>query len=105
MGERFNITIGDYFGQIIERLEKVEKYGSASKHKTTVSLMRQSRSVDIHFDQIDMNYLKEFEIFLRQRHNQNNKIRKLDMKQEASRDLTERLFWGQAHNNPGVRKW
>lgn len=73
-GQRFNITVGDYFEQIIERLEKVEKYGSASKHKVTLSLMRQFRSVDIHFNQIDLNYLREFEIFLRQRHNQNNSI-------------------------------
>ena len=46
-GQRFNITVGDYFEQIIERLEKVEKYGSASKHKVTLSLMRQFRSGNI----------------------------------------------------------
>ena len=35
-GKRINCTVGDYFKQIIDRLEKVEKYGSASKHKVTL---------------------------------------------------------------------
>lgn len=39
-GKRINCTVGDYFKQIIERLEKVEKYGSASKHKVTLALMQ-----------------------------------------------------------------
>ena len=38
-GKRINCTVGEYFKQIIERLEKVEKYGSASKHKTTFALI------------------------------------------------------------------
>lgn len=29
-GKRINCIVGDYFKQIIEQLEKVEKYGSAS---------------------------------------------------------------------------
>ena len=46
-GKRINCTVGDYFKQIIERLEKVEKYGSASKHKVTLALMQHFKSTDI----------------------------------------------------------
>jgi len=98
-GQQFNITVGDYFEQIIERLEKVEKYGSASKHKVTLSLMRQFRSVDIHFNQIDLNYLREFEIFLRQRHNQNNSIatKFSVLKAVYNKALSENVFIAKSH--------
>ena len=71
-GKRINCTIGEYFKQIIERLEKVEKYGSASKHKVTLALMSQFRSVNMRFDELDLTYLREFEIFLSQKGNVNN---------------------------------
>ena len=72
-GKRINCTVGDFFKQVIERLEKVEKYGSASKHKVTLALMSQFRSVNMHFEELDLTYLREFEIFLRQRGNVNNR--------------------------------
>ena len=72
-GKRINCTVGEYFKQIIERLEKVEKYGSASKHKVTLALMSQFRSVNMRFEELDLTYLREFEIFLRQRGNVNNR--------------------------------
>ena len=65
-------TVGYYFRQIIDRLEKVEKYGSASKHKVTLALMSQFRSVNMRFDELDLTYLREFEIFLSQKGNVNN---------------------------------
>ena len=73
-GKRINCTVGDYFKQIIDRLEKVEKYGSASKHKVTLALMSQFRSVNMRFEELDLTYLREFEIFLRQRGNVNNSL-------------------------------
>ena len=73
-GKRINCTVGDFFKQVIERLEKVEKYGSASKHKVTLALMSQFRSVNMHFEELDLTYLREFEIFLRQRGNVNNSL-------------------------------
>ena len=73
-GKRINCTVGDFFRQIIGRLEKVEKYGSASKHKVTLALMSQFRSVNMRFDELDLTYLREFEIFLRQRGNVNNSL-------------------------------
>ena len=74
VGKRMDCTVGDYFKQIIDRLEKVEKYGSASKHKVTLALMSQFRSVNMRFDELDLTYLREFEIFLRQRGNVNNSL-------------------------------
>ena len=71
-GKRINCTVGEYFKQIIERLEKVEKYGSASKHKVTLVLVSQFRSVNMRFDELDLTYLREFEIFLSQKGNVNN---------------------------------
>ncbi len=71
-GKRINCTVGEYFKQIIERLEKVEKYGSASKHKVTLALMSQFRSVNMRFDELDLTCLREFEIFLSQKGNVNN---------------------------------
>ena len=73
-GKRINCTIGEYFKQIIERLEKVEKYGSASKHKVTLALMQHFKSTNMRFDELDLTYLREFEIFLRQRGNVNNSL-------------------------------
>ena len=72
IGKRMDCTVGDYFRQIIDRLEKVEKYGSASKHKVTLALMSQFRSVNMRFDELDLTYLREFEIFLSQKGNVNN---------------------------------
>ena len=71
-GKRINCTVGEYFKQIIERLEKVEKYSSASKHKVTLVLVSQFRSVNMSFDELDLTYLREFEIFLSQKGNVNN---------------------------------
>ena len=73
-GKRINCTVGDYFKQIIDRLEKVEKYGSARKHKVTLALMSQFRSVNMRFEELDLTYLREFEIFLRQRGNVSNSL-------------------------------
>ena len=74
VGKRMDCTVGDYFKQIIDRLEKVEKYGSASKHKVTLALMSHFRSVNMRFEELDLTYLREFEIFLRQLGNVNNSL-------------------------------
>ena len=74
IGKRMDCTVGDYFKQIIDRLEKVEKYGSANKHKVTLALMQHFKSTNMGFDELDLTYLHEFEIFLRQRGNVNNSL-------------------------------
>lgn len=37
-GKRINCTVGDYLKQIIERLEALGKYASASKHRVLCSM-------------------------------------------------------------------
>lgn len=64
IGKRMDCTVGDYFRQKIDRLEKVEKYGSASKHKVTLALMQHFKSTNMRFEELDLTYLREFEIFL-----------------------------------------
>ncbi|WP_298062012.1 phage integrase SAM-like domain-containing protein [uncultured Rikenella sp.] len=74
IGKRMDCTVGDYFKQIIDSLEKAEKYGSASKHKVTLALMQRFKSTNIRFEKLDSTYLREFELFLRQRGNVSNSI-------------------------------
>lgn len=74
VGQRLACNVESYFRQVIERLEQTERYGSADKHRATLSLIRQFRDSDLRFEQLDVAYLREFEIFLRQRGNVNNSI-------------------------------
>ena len=60
--------------QTIERLETLGKYGSASKHRSLLSRLSQFRSLNIRFDEIDLAYLHDFELFLRKEGNTNNSI-------------------------------
>ncbi len=67
-------TVGEFFNQIIQRLEQVERYGTASNYKITVSLLEQFHSLNIRFEEINLQFLREFEAFLRQRGNMSNSI-------------------------------
>uniref|UniRef100_UPI003FEE99B0 phage integrase SAM-like domain and Arm DNA-binding domain-containing protein n=1 Tax=Alistipes shahii TaxID=328814 RepID=UPI003FEE99B0 len=72
--KRLNCSIGEYLKQTIERLETLGKYGSASKHRSLLSRLSQFRSLNIRFDEIDLAYLHDFELFLRKEGNVNNSI-------------------------------
>ena len=67
-------TMNECLEQIIERLEAFGKYNSASKHKVALSLLRQYKSPPIRLDEIDTQFLNDFELFLRNRGNRNNSI-------------------------------
>ena len=73
-GRKINCTVGEYLKQTIERLEILGKYGSASKHRSLLSRLSQFRSLNIRFDEIDLAYLHDFELFLRKEGNTNNSI-------------------------------
>ena len=73
-GRKINCTVGEYLKQTIERLETLGKYGSASKHRSLLSRLSQFRSLNIRFDEIDLAYLHDFELFLRKEGNINNSI-------------------------------
>ena len=68
------ITIEQGFNEEIERLETLGKYCSASKHRSLLSRLAQFRSLNTRFDEIDLAYLRDFELFLRKEGNTNNSI-------------------------------
>ena len=73
-GRKINCTVGEYLKQTIERLETLGKYGSASKYRSLLARLSQFRSLNIRFDEIDLAYLRDFELFLRKEGNTNNSI-------------------------------
>lgn len=72
--KRLNCSIGEYLKQTIERLETLGKYGSASKHRSLLSRLSEFRSLNTRFDEIDLAFLRDFELFLRKEGNANNSI-------------------------------
>lgn len=67
-------TAKECLEQTIEQLEVLGKYNSASKHKALLSLLRQYKSTPIRLEEIDIQFLNDFELFLRKRGNRNNSI-------------------------------
>lgn len=72
--KRINCTVEEFFNQRVEQLRKEGKVGTASKYYYCLRLLGQSDSVDIRFDNIDLNYLKTFENFLVEKGNKSNSI-------------------------------
>ena len=73
-GRKVNSTIGECLDATISRLESLGKYGSASKHKSLRSRLSQYRTLNIRLDEIDLAFLRDFELFLRRIGNANNSI-------------------------------
>lgn len=73
-GKRLNCSVGEYLKQTIEQLETLGKYGSASKHRSLLSRLSEFRSLNTRFDEIDLAFLRDFELFLRKEGNVNNSI-------------------------------
>ncbi len=73
-GRKVNCTIGECLDQTISCLESLGKYGSASKHKSLRSRLSQYRTLNIRLNEIDLTFLRDFELFLRKIGNTNNSI-------------------------------
>jgi hypothetical protein len=73
-GRKINCTIGECLDSTITRLEGLGKYGSASKHRSLRSRLSQYRSLNIQMNEIDLTFLRDFELFLRKIGNTNNSI-------------------------------
>lgn len=73
-GRKINCTIGECLDATISRLESLGKYGSASKHKSLRSRLSQYRTLNIRLDEIDLAFLRDFELFLRRIGNTDNSI-------------------------------
>lgn len=72
--ERLDCTVGTYFYRMIERMESMDKYGTASKYRITYSLWKQFHPQDLRFEEISLSMLRDFELFLNKRGNNNNSI-------------------------------
>ena len=72
--KRINCTIAEYFKQQVERMKTLGKVGTASKYHCCLSLLNQCNSVNIRFEQIDMNYLRDFEMYLLNKGNTSNSV-------------------------------
>lgn len=66
-------TLNQCLEQTIARLEALGKYNSASKHKTALSLLSQFRST-ARLEDVNLQFLTDFELFLIQKGNQSNSI-------------------------------
>ena len=72
--KRINCTIADYFRQQVERMKSLGKLGTALKYHCCLNLLSQCNSVKIRFEQIDMNYLRNFETYLLSKGNTSNSV-------------------------------
>lgn len=73
-GRKVRCSIGDAIMQNINRLESFGKYASASKYRSLMSNLDRFKSLDIRLDEIDVSFLRDFEIYLRKIGNVNNSI-------------------------------
>ena len=72
--KRINCTVTEFFRQQVERMEIIGKIGTAAKYRSCLMLLSQCNSVNIRFEQIDMEYLRSFEMFLLSKGNISNSI-------------------------------
>ena len=70
--KRINCTLAEYFRQQVDRMKSIGKVGTALKYHCCLSLLSQCNSVNIRFEQIDMNYLRDFEMYLLNKGNTSN---------------------------------
>ncbi|MDE5852284.1 MAG: site-specific integrase [Alistipes sp.] len=101
--ERLDCTVGTYFCRMIERMESVDKYGTASKYRVTYSLWKQFHPQDLRFEEITLSMLRDFELFLRQKGNRDNSIatKFSVLRAVYNRASEEKIF--SSEDNPFIR--
>lgn len=101
--ERLDCTVGTYFCRMIERMESMDKYGTASKYRVTYSLWKQFHPQDLRFEEISLSMLRDFELFLNKRGNNNNSIatKFSVLRAVYNRASEEKIF--SAEDNPFLR--
>lgn len=72
--KKHTYTVTEYFSHCIERLEAMGKVGTASKYRYCNSLFNQFCPAKTRFEEIDLAFLQNLELFLRKRGNKNNSI-------------------------------
>lgn len=73
-GRKVNCTIGECLDQTITRLENLGKFGSASKHKSLRARLAQYHALNTRLEEVDLSFLRDFELYLRKVGNSNNSI-------------------------------
>ncbi|MDE5730669.1 MAG: site-specific integrase [Alistipes sp.] len=101
--ERLDCTVGTYFCRMIERMESVDKYGTASKYRVTYSLWKQFHPQDLRFEEITLSMLRDFELFLRRKGNRDNSIatKFSVLRAVYNRASEEKIF--SSEDNPFIR--
>jgi len=59
--KQINCTVAEYFQQQVDRMKTIGKIGTAGKYHYCLKLLSQCNPVNIRFEQVDMNYLRNFE--------------------------------------------
>lgn len=68
------ITIEKYFMKLVSQLKEIGKLSSASKYYFCLSSLSKFKSMNISFTDIDFQFLKDYEIYLRKKGLANNSI-------------------------------
>ena len=69
-----NCTISEYFRQQIEYLKGIGKVGTASKYETCKSLLEQCNLGKKRFEQVDLQFLQDFEAYMTRIYNRVHKV-------------------------------
>ena len=69
-----NCTVSDYFKQQIDYLKSIGKVGSASKYETCKSLLEQCGLGKKRFEQVDLQFLQDFEAYMTRKGNSSNSL-------------------------------
>ena len=69
-----NCTISEYFRQQIEYLKGIGKVGTASKYETCKSLLEQCGLGKKRFEQVDLQFLQDFEAYMTRKGNNSNSL-------------------------------
>lgn len=69
-----NCTVSDYFKQQIDYLKSIGKVGSASKYETCKSLLEQCNLGKKRFEQVDLQFLQDFEAYMTRKGNSSNSL-------------------------------
>lgn len=69
-----NCTISEYFQQQINYLKGIGKVGTAGKYETCKSLLEQCNLGKKRFEQVDLQYLQDFEAYMTRKGNSSNSL-------------------------------
>lgn len=93
------ITVREYFQKIIKQLEELGKLNTRDKYKFTLSSLQKFRSMDIPFTEINLQFLKDYEIFLLKSNQANNSIatKFSNLKSAYNKALDDNIFICEEH--------